>query len=74
VLNPVAQGLTNRTTGRRPAISEATVKTHLVREFGKWGVADATAAVALAVAVRVDHLAAVTRLGAMPRSQRVIML
>ena len=49
VLNLVAQGLTNRAVGRRLAISEATVKTHLVHVFGKLGVADRTAAVTVAL-------------------------
>ena len=45
----VAQGLTNRAIGRRLAMSEATVKTHLVHVFGKLGVTDRTAAVTAAL-------------------------
>ena len=49
VLALVAQGLTNRAIARRLAISEATVKTHLVHVFGKLGVTDRTAAVTVAL-------------------------
>ena len=49
VLELVARGLTNRAIGRRLAISEATVKTHLVHLFPKLGVADRTAAVTVAL-------------------------
>jgi DNA-binding NarL/FixJ family response regulator len=49
VLTLVARGLTNRAIGRRLAISEATVKTHLVHVFSKLGVTDRTAAVTVAV-------------------------
>lgn len=49
VLQLVARGLTNRAIGRRLAISEATVKTHLVHVFGKLGVTDRTAAVTAAL-------------------------
>ena len=49
VLTLVAQGLTNRAIGRRLAVSEATVKTHLVHVFAKLGVADRTAAVTAAL-------------------------
>jgi len=49
VLALVARGLTNRAVGRRLAISEATVKTHLVHVFAKLGVADRTAAVTAAL-------------------------
>lgn len=49
VLNLVARGLTNRAIGRQLAISEATVKTHLVHAFGKLSVADRTAAVTVAI-------------------------
>ena len=45
----VARGLTNRAIGRQLAISEATVKTHLVHAFGKLGVTDRTAAVTVAL-------------------------
>ena len=49
VLGLVARGLTNRAIGRQLAISEATVKTHLVHLFSKLGVADRTAAVTVAL-------------------------
>ena len=49
VLELVARGLTNRAIGRRLAISEATVKTHLVHLFTKLDVADRTAAVTVAL-------------------------
>jgi DNA-binding NarL/FixJ family response regulator len=49
VLALVARGLTNRAIGRQLAISEATVKTHLVHLFSKLDVTDRTAAVTVAV-------------------------
>ncbi|HEX4817318.1 MAG TPA: response regulator transcription factor [Nonomuraea sp.] len=49
VLALVARGLTNAEIGRRLFISEATVKTHLLRVFGKLGVSDRTAAVTTAL-------------------------
>ena len=49
VLGLVAKGLTNRAIGRALAISEATVKTHLVHVFGKLGVDDRTSAVTTAI-------------------------
>ncbi|GIF10030.1 response regulator [Actinoplanes teichomyceticus] len=49
VLNLVAAGLTNADIGRRLFISEATVKTHLLRVFNKLDVADRTAAVTTAM-------------------------
>ena len=49
VLALVARGLTNAEIGRALFISEATVKTHLLRVFGKLGVADRTAAVTAAM-------------------------
>ena len=48
VLGLVARGLTNADIGRALFISEATVKTHLLRIFGKLGVDDRTAAVTAA--------------------------
>ncbi|HEY5990659.1 MAG TPA: response regulator transcription factor [Streptosporangiaceae bacterium] len=48
VLRLVAGGLTNAGIGRELHISEATVKTHLLRAFGKLGVSDRTAAVTTA--------------------------
>lgn len=48
VLAAVARGLTNAQIGRELHIGAATVKTHLVRAFGKLGVDDRTAAVTAA--------------------------
>jgi DNA-binding NarL/FixJ family response regulator len=45
VLTQVARGRTNAEIGRALFISEATVKTHLLRAFGKLGVSGRTAAV-----------------------------
>jgi DNA-binding NarL/FixJ family response regulator len=50
VLGLVARGLTNADIGRELHISEATVKTHLLRIFSKLDVADRTAAVTTAMA------------------------
>jgi DNA-binding NarL/FixJ family response regulator len=49
VLTLVARGLTNADIGRSLFIGEATVKTHLLRAFGKLGVGDRTAAVTVAI-------------------------
>ncbi len=49
VLTLVARGLTNRAIARQLAVSEATVKTHLVHIFARLGVADRTAAVTAAL-------------------------
>jgi DNA-binding NarL/FixJ family response regulator len=49
VLRLVARGRTNAEIGRELLISEATVKTHLLRAFGKLGVSDRTAAVTAAL-------------------------
>jgi DNA-binding NarL/FixJ family response regulator len=49
VLTLVARGQTNAEIGRALFISEATVKTHLLRAFGKLGVSDRTAAVTRAI-------------------------
>ncbi|MEU4933145.1 response regulator transcription factor [Streptomyces yokosukanensis] len=49
VLQLVRQGLTNADIGRRLFISEATVKTHLLRAFKKLSVSDRTAAVITAL-------------------------
>jgi DNA-binding NarL/FixJ family response regulator len=49
VLRLVAGGLTNAEIGKRLFISEATVKTHLLRVFNKLDVADRTAAVTTAM-------------------------
>ncbi|MDX3505673.1 response regulator transcription factor [Streptomyces sp. ATCC51928] len=45
VLRLVAEGCTNAEIGRQLFIGESTVKTHLLRVFGKLGVGDRTAAV-----------------------------
>jgi len=50
VLRLVARGLSNVEIGRELSISEATVKTHLLRAFAKLGVSDRTAAVTTALA------------------------
>jgi DNA-binding NarL/FixJ family response regulator len=50
VLALVAKGLTNSEIGRALHITEATVKTHLLRTFGKLDVSDRTAAVTTAMA------------------------
>ncbi|MEU9987993.1 response regulator transcription factor [Streptomyces sp. NPDC048045] len=49
VLRLVADGCTNAEIGRRLFIGESTVKTHLLRIFGKLGVDDRTAAVTSAL-------------------------
>ncbi|WP_250033125.1 response regulator [Paractinoplanes maris] len=49
VLRLVARGLTNADIGKELFISEATVKTHLLRAFNKLDVADRTAAVTTAM-------------------------
>lgn len=49
VLRLVARGKTNADIGRALYISEATVKTHLLRAFAKLGVSDRTAAVTTAL-------------------------
>jgi DNA-binding NarL/FixJ family response regulator len=49
VLAEGARGRTNAEIGRLLFISEATVKTHLLRVFGKLGVSDRTAAVTTAL-------------------------
>jgi DNA-binding NarL/FixJ family response regulator len=49
VLSQVARGLSNAEVGAKLFISEATVKTHIIRIFGKLGVSDRTAAVTRAL-------------------------
>ncbi|MER7173895.1 response regulator transcription factor [Streptomyces mesophilus] len=49
VLRLVAEGCTNAEIGRRLHIGESTVKTHLLRTFGKLGVDDRTSAVTSAM-------------------------
>jgi DNA-binding NarL/FixJ family response regulator len=51
VLSQVAKGKTNADIGRQLHISEATVKTHLLRTFHKLGVSDRTAAVTTAMSL-----------------------
>jgi DNA-binding NarL/FixJ family response regulator len=51
VLGHVAKGETNAEIGQRLHISEATVKTHLLRAFNKLGVSDRTAAVTTAMSL-----------------------
>jgi DNA-binding NarL/FixJ family response regulator len=51
VLRLVADGLSNIEIGRALHIAEATVKTHLLRTFGKLGVSDRTAAVTTAMTI-----------------------
>jgi len=51
VLGLVARGNTNADIGRELHISEATVKTHLLRTFNKLGVSDRTAAVTTAMSL-----------------------
>lgn len=48
VLRAVARGLSNAAVGHELFISETTVKTHLIRAFGKLGVNDRTHAVTVA--------------------------
>ena len=48
ILELVAEGLANRQISRRLFISEATVKTHLGRIYGKLGVETRAGAVAVA--------------------------
>ncbi|MFJ8311912.1 MULTISPECIES: response regulator [unclassified Streptomyces] len=49
VLRLAAEGCTNAEIGRRLFVAESTVKTHVVRIFGKLGVDDRTAAVTSAM-------------------------
>lgn len=49
MLTLVARGESNKEIARHLHISEATVKSHLIRIFGKLGVADRTAAVTVAI-------------------------
>lgn len=49
VLTLVARGASNKEVARQLHISEATVKSHLIRIFGKLGVTDRTAAVTVAI-------------------------
>jgi DNA-binding NarL/FixJ family response regulator len=53
VLALVAHGLTNAEIGQRLSITEATVKTHLLRSFGKLGVNGRDAAVTTAIGLGV---------------------
>jgi DNA-binding NarL/FixJ family response regulator len=49
VLAAVGRGLSNAAVGRELFITEATVKTHLLRVFAKLGVDDRTRAVTIAI-------------------------
>jgi len=49
ILQAVARGLSNRDIARKLYVSQATVKTHLLRIFAKLGVDDRTAAVTVAL-------------------------
>jgi DNA-binding NarL/FixJ family response regulator len=49
ILRLVGRGRTNAEIGKRLFISEATVKTHLLRSYAKLGVSDRTAAVTTAI-------------------------
>jgi DNA-binding NarL/FixJ family response regulator len=49
VLTLAARGATNRDIAASLHVSEATIKTHLLHAFGKLGVSDRTAAVAVAL-------------------------
>ncbi len=49
MLRLVAQGMSNAAIGARLHVSEATVKTHLLRAFAKLDVSDRTAAVTTAM-------------------------
>jgi DNA-binding NarL/FixJ family response regulator len=49
ILQAVARGLSNKDIGHQLYVSEATVKTHLLRVFSKLGVDDRTAAVTVAL-------------------------
>ena len=53
LLELLATGLSNRAIARKTFISEATVKTHLVHIYGKLGVDNRTAAIAVAVQRRI---------------------
>ena len=52
----VARGLSNAAIGRELYITEATVKTHLLRVFAKLGVDDRTRAVTVALERRLITL------------------
>jgi DNA-binding NarL/FixJ family response regulator len=56
ILGAVARGLSNKEIGRRLYVSEATVKTHVLRISGKLGVDDRTAAVTVALERGISRL------------------
>jgi DNA-binding NarL/FixJ family response regulator len=53
LLERLARGLSNRAIAKEMFISEATVKTHLVHIYGKLGVDNRTAAIAVATERRI---------------------
>jgi DNA-binding NarL/FixJ family response regulator len=53
LLERLATGLSNRAIAKEMFISEATVKTHLVHIYGKLGVDNRTAAIAVATERRI---------------------
>ncbi len=56
VLTLVARGASNKEAARHLHISEATIKSHLIRIFSKLGVADRTAAVMVALERGILHM------------------
>jgi DNA-binding NarL/FixJ family response regulator len=56
ILTVVARGASNKEAARTLHISEATIKSHLLRIFGKLGVEDRTAAVTVALEKGLLHL------------------
>lgn len=63
VLECIARGLSNPETGRELFISEATVKSHVMRIFEKLGVKDRTAAVTAGIARGIIRLPGAGRSG-----------
>ena len=67
ILPRLARGQTNAEIGRTLYMSEATVKTHLLRSFGKLGVSDRTAAVTTAIELGMLPAPGSGRTGGLPR-------